>query len=238
MTQDDRQTIRGRYDEVAHRIAVEGWETFIDEPDELRIAAILRESFPESAPPQDARELAHEYAAKIISWTGGNTLRTSEIADQLQDYAARLAERAPRCGYDMGGECAVDKDERAPSPSADGREGVSNRTDGLGDVIARGEAFSKSALDRPERAPTPSGEAIRELADELYYQAHHTPRSSYLVAAQAQITALLSSPPSMQEIVVVQGGTCGCTSCPLYPKPAATPPSTGAKPIDDEADWS
>jgi hypothetical protein len=66
MTQDDRQTIRGRYDEVAHRIAVEGWETFIDEPDELRIAAILRESFPETAPAEQGKGLEAE-ALKLAS---------------------------------------------------------------------------------------------------------------------------------------------------------------------------
>lgn len=42
-----------KHDEVAKRIATEGWETFVDEPDESRIAAILREFFP--APSESAK---------------------------------------------------------------------------------------------------------------------------------------------------------------------------------------
>ena len=34
----------------------------------------------------EIREIEHKYASKIISWTNGNTLRTSDIADQLDDF--------------------------------------------------------------------------------------------------------------------------------------------------------
>jgi hypothetical protein len=68
MTQDERQTIRGRYDEVAHRIAVEGWETFIDEPDELRIAAILRERDEAGKPMRPVYDMdeADEISRRVI----------------------------------------------------------------------------------------------------------------------------------------------------------------------------
>jgi hypothetical protein len=50
-----------------------------------------------------------------------------------------------------------------------------------------------------ERAPSPSGEMLREVADELYYEAHNTPRTSYLVSAQAKLAALFFSPQSTEE---------------------------------------
>ena len=42
--------------------------------------------------------------------------------------------------------------------------------------------------------------------------------------------AALSAIDPEAKIVVVQGGTCGCTSCPMYPKV----PTLGAEPAQDD----
>jgi hypothetical protein len=73
----------------SHHLAVKTMRTALNKILALRVEDHIPEAGNMAA--KDARELAHEYAAKIISWTKGNTLRTSEIADLLQGFAARLA---------------------------------------------------------------------------------------------------------------------------------------------------
>jgi len=97
-----------KYDEVAKRIYPGHFVGKTTEQDIARIASILREAFPESAPPQaakDARELDFDFFWQIVvGWSQdmprvGQKLSVHEMRTLVERLLSitlhRLAERAP-----------------------------------------------------------------------------------------------------------------------------------------------
>jgi hypothetical protein len=221
MTQDERQTIREGVEEILFYAVSDGYIRRAAQ----QIKAILDA---ESAPPQAAKELIVRHGVgycekvnhlNLPGYLHGEKDNTPYNVDgvfycgRCHEYiAARLAERAPRCGYDMGGECAVDQDGRAPSPSGD------QLADNIIELLTADDCEMMDGENGVELVTT-----------------HHA-----MKALRPDLIALLSSPPSAryacetcgsiaicQESTKAQAKQYGCEEWVM--RPTATPPSTEAK---------
>jgi hypothetical protein len=178
-----------RYDEVARKITGPIDESSGLDLDLARsVAAILREAFPGSAPPQevglniqangdfsqgsppspqaakDARELASRIFDDCLKIEDGVNVPDEDCAAaEIERFvAARLVERAPRCGYDMGGECAVDKDGKAPSPSVEAAIFAIEKAEAKLDALCNGQRWRMSIPVRQDDPDIVIGQALMQ----------------------------------------------------------------------------